>query len=425
MLRTIQASMMLALLFAIHSAPSEAQEALRRLRTRPAAGLSAAVSVSGRSLLHTTQLFPSVGRGEAGDNGLQQQFETLTNRLEDVLRHAGSDRPDVVKLNVYVTDVDAADFVRAHLREWFGDRDLPAVSYVQTRLPVPGTRIALDAVVSSTPLSGARPRQARLEAAGTSGSASSYSVMPLGDAIYIAGQAQPGELPAATAQTLNGLLRTLEYLNLSREQIVQLKCFLAPMADVASVDRQIAAFFGDRPIPPVSHVEWISGRLPIEIELVACAPAAASADTIEIGTPPWMKASPVFSRVTRLFGDERIYLSGMYARQTGDAESQVRDIFAAMRAILAEAGSDFRHLAKATYYVSTAEASSQLGAIRPTVYDPSRPPAASKATVAGVGAKERSIAMEMIASRDPTVDLPTPDVAVHVVEDSSVGDFQE
>ena len=115
----------------------------------------------------------------------------------------------------------------------------------------------------------------------------------------------------------------------------------------------------------------------------------------------------------------------MYARQEGDAESEVRDIFAAMRTILSVAGSDFRHLAKATYYVSTAEASSQLGAIRPTVYDPARPPSASKATVAGVGLSDRAITIDMIAARDPTVDLPPVDVSVNVVEDSSIGDFKK
>ena len=76
------------------------------------------------------------------------------------------------------------------------------------------------------------------------------------------------------------------------------------MADVEVVEEEIAAFFGDSPLPPASHVEWIAGSLPIEIELVASAPAKTASDTIEIATPPWMKASPVFSRVTRLFGNE-------------------------------------------------------------------------------------------------------------------------
>ena len=194
---------------------------------------------------------------------------------------------------------------------------------------------------------------------------------------------------AGRTDTLAGLVRTLEHLGLGLEHIAEIKCFLDPMTEIELVDEQIAAFFGDAPVPPVSHVEWIAGSLPIEIELVAYAPAEKSFDTIKISTPPWMKSSPVFSRVTRLYGNERIYLSGLYSSKDGDGESQVRDIFASMRTTLAETGSDFRHLAKATYYVSADDSSAKLNEVRPTIYDPSRPPSASKAKVKGVARTSR------------------------------------
>ena len=43
------------------------------------------------------------------------------------------------------------------------------------------------------------------------------------------------------------------------------------------------------------------------------------------------------------------------------------------------------------------DASQQLNEVRPRYYDPKRPPAASKATVHGVGLKQRSITLDMIA----------------------------
>ena len=50
-----------------------------------------------------------------------------------------------------------------------------------------------------------------------------------------------------------------------------------------------------------------------------------------------------------------------------------------------QTGSDWKHLAKATYYVTDDEVSKAHNAIRPKYYDPERPPAASKAMVSKTG----------------------------------------
>jgi len=79
----------------------------------------------------------------------------------------------------------------------------------------------------------------------------------------------------------------------------------------------------------------------------------------------------------------------------------VRDLFEQLREVLAATGSDLRHLAKATYYVTDEDASDALNKLRPEYYDPARPPAASKATVHGVGAADRTVSMDMIAVAVP------------------------
>ena len=55
-----------------------------------------------------------------------------------------------------------------------------------------------------------------------------------------------------------------------------------------------------------------------------------------------------------------------------------------------------KNLAKATYYVTDDEVSKIHNEVRPKYYDPERPPAASKAMVAGCGDKAR-YAMDLIA----------------------------
>ena len=84
--------------------------------------------------------------------------------------------------------------------------------------------------------------------------------------------------------------------------------------------------------------------------------------------------------------------------QTGDAVAQTREIFRLLSGILEQAGSDFEHLAKATYFVTDDAASKALGELRPLYYNPKRPPAASKGTVSSTGFAGRTISLDMIAA---------------------------
>jgi enamine deaminase RidA (YjgF/YER057c/UK114 family) len=205
----------------------------------------------------------------------------------------------------------------------------------------------------------------------------------------------------------------LRFLERGPEHVVQVKAFVHPVGKREEVQREIVAFFGKVAVPPIVLVEW-TFKDSIEIELVvAGAPARASRErerpeasrerqrpeatsAVDYLTPPGMTASPIYCRVCRINHGKRVYIGGLYgAGDTG--AGQVKDIFAQLGALLKKTGSDFRHLAKATYYVSTDDASKQLNVLRPNYYDPKRPPAASKAPVRGVGQKGRGIAIDMIA----------------------------
>jgi enamine deaminase RidA (YjgF/YER057c/UK114 family) len=75
----------------------------------------------------------------------------------------------------------------------------------------------------------------------------------------------------------------------------------------------------------------------------------------------------------------------------------VREIFGSLDGIVRKTASDFEHLVKATYYVSTEGASAKLNELRPEFYNPQRPPAASKAKVKHVGLPEKTVTLDMIA----------------------------
>jgi enamine deaminase RidA (YjgF/YER057c/UK114 family) len=194
---------------------------------------------------------------------------------------------------------------------------------------------------------------------------------------------------------MESLKRTLDFLGLDLSDVVHVKSFLHPVSAAAEVEKRIAAFFGDA-APPQVFVEWTSQDR-IEIELIAAARSGQGGAPIEYLTPPEFTASPVYAKVVRAAHPATIYISGLYPPAGGDAAAQIKDLFAQLTGILGRTGSDLRHLAKATYYVASDDTSRLLNQLRPDYYDPRRPPAASKAGVAGTGLRGRDITMDMIA----------------------------
>ena len=207
-----------------------------------------------------------------------------------------------------------------------------------------------------------------------------------------------GTLAGSTRATLESLERTLKFLGSERSKIVQIKGFMKPMGDAATVRRVVNEYFQGQE-PPLVLVEW-NMPSPIEIELVAATGPGTPAG-LRYLTPPGMTSSPVFSRTAIVQGRfETIYTSGLTAPEGTPFKDQAAPIFGQLKTIMAATGSDMNHMTKATYYVSNPDANKSLDVIRPTLYDPKRPPAASKAGVAGViPGQGRGLLLDMIAVR--------------------------
>ncbi len=358
---------------------------LKRIQSSAKQGLSQAVVVEGAELVHTTQLLPADSLGVIQGDCTADQTAVLLKSLETILAKTGASKSSLVKLNIYLTEDSDRSVVISRLNNWLEEKDLPAVSFVQTRLPNLKAKVAMDAVIASSKT--------------VSRKCSDVSILPRGDVVYVSGQAEKGELKQATRKTLESLLRSIQQMQLDRQNIVSCKCFVPSMEQIDIVNAQIAEFFKGEAIPAVSHVEWMAGSThPIEIEMIASAPLSQSEQSVTYFTPEGMKTSPVYSRVARIHGNKRIYISGLYSTKPGNGEEQTKEIFKTLGSILNQTGSDFKHLAKATYYVSDRDASSQLNKLRPLFYDPKRPPAASKAMVKGVGMQKRSLSIDIIAA---------------------------
>jgi enamine deaminase RidA (YjgF/YER057c/UK114 family) len=369
--------------------PDAARPRVRAIGVDDAAASAMAVRVDGSlPLVHTEQFFPIDRDGSIFAPGeAAQQAEILLAGLKLNLELAGSNLERLVKLNVYAANTSAiAAFQKALVRRCPpGSR--PAISYVVGTLARPGATLALDAVAAADP--------AKQDVGTLPGW--SHSILPPGARIYISGQADPGKsLGEATRNTLQGLDATLRFLNLDRSRVVQAKAFLQPIASAGESRREILEFFGgDKSAPPLVFVEWTMSA-PIEIELVV-AGAEGGSEPVEFLTPPALKPSPVFSRVARVNRGDLIFTSGLYGLAGKTGAEQVEATFDSVRTLLNDSGSDFRHLVKATYYITDDATSRALNDIRPRFYDPTRPPAASKASVSGVGIVGRNIMLDLIA----------------------------
>jgi enamine deaminase RidA (YjgF/YER057c/UK114 family) len=375
-----------------------AEERPRFIEPRDVEGSSGAVVVPDVPLGHTAQFLPIDDQGKiVGAGSVPAQVEAILVQIDAAMQLAApKEKPIIVKLHVVATDAGVADQVRQALARRFAGPEKAAVTYVTGKLRHPAALVAMDAVFALLPDSGARgvlTKAPKLPPAA--------AILAPGAKLYISGQAEKGkDLAEMTRKTMESLESTLKHADVDLKAVVQVKSFVGPFEAVADAEREIATFFhGKAPVPPLVFVEWTTSPS-IEIELVASATGSQApvGETVEFLTPPGMTASPVFSRVARMAAGPSIYISGLYGTSRNVGADETRELFGQLGRLLEQSGSDFRHLAKATYYVSTDEASKKLNDIRPELYDPRRPPAASKAPVTGTGRDGRTITLDMIAA---------------------------
>ena len=355
--------------------------------SQPNAGTSAAVIVADSvPLIHTQQIL--------AEDSEAKPVQSVRKRLQAILNDAGSSLDRMVKLNFVLSSDEQQEALRNELARWTFGNAKPAVSFVTGKLPK-GASWAVDAVALGT----RRPAWKQVE------HGDGFAILPPGTRVYVSGQAVGGkDLAEATRKTLAELRETLKYLGLKETSVVQLKVFLQPMAQHKIVQEEMANFFGAAraTVPPLVLIEWQSS-LSIEIELIAWGGRERAGEPIEFLTPPGMKASPVYSRVARVNDGKLIYLSSFHGKAENNPAAEIPDIFEQMGKVLEKAGSNFSHLAKATYYVTSPQATKTMGEVRPRYYDPKRPPSASLAMVSGTGRAHRTVTMDMIAVPSPRV----------------------
>jgi enamine deaminase RidA (YjgF/YER057c/UK114 family) len=384
------------------NAPLAVAQEITSLRPDPRSGSAGAVVVKDVPLIHTCQILPLDPDGRVAEPGdVAAQAARVITLLKQVLESSDSGLGRLVRVNVYATDRDHFSAIRDVLvKALAGTRTLPAVTWSVTPLPKAGAAVALDAVaVAGLAAGGPVPR---LQVAGMPemSGPTHAAVLPPGNAVYISGMVGKGDMPAATRSALEQLAATMKGLGLSPKDVVHVKTFLRPMSDSEASTRAIVGFFGAQAPPPITHFAWTLGD-PIEIELVVTGGGlsvpAVDSGAVQYYTPPGVVASPYFSRVAIFRGGPRIFTSSVISRDAHDLRADVRGMFRELESLLREAGSDLEHMVKATYFVRNDEASKAHTEARADLYNPRRPPAASKAGVEDTGFEGRASVVDVTA----------------------------
>ncbi len=365
------------------------------------AGTSQAVIVQGQALVHTRQLLPLDREGKiVGEGAVDKQIEQVLNNLDAVLNASGSGLNKLVRLNIYAIAPATVKGVREQLAKRLQPDVRPVISAVLTPMTHHKALVAVDAVAATNDPAAAGQAVAlqRCETVSGDKEAADAAILPRGGVAYLSGvPAEGGLAVSAISKSMATLLKTLSQLQLTPANIVQLKLFLRPAVAADEALRELKRSFPNQMVPPVVFVEWIA-MAPVEIELIAQLPVKEpTAESLQYYTPPDVRALPTFSRVALIRGEQQIYVSGLFSRVAGRGEDQARDVFAQLQTILDKTGSDMRHLAKASYYVSDDDAGRGFDRVRPQLFDPNRPPAASKVMVFGAGQAGRTLTMDMIA----------------------------
>ncbi len=336
--------------FAVGVTPAAAQ--IEKEFINPAGGYTHVVTVKDRGV-KTIYVSGQVGRGA----DLQAHAESAFQGVADQLEAAGASMGDVVKIRIYVTEFDPAQYsiISAARLAAFPEDAWPVSTMLGINaLAREGLRVEIEATaVLADP--GADFELTRI---GPSRGFSQAVVARHGavKTIWVSGQTGRGDdLRAQTSFVFDRVSQRLADAGAAMADVVKINTYIVnfdPEQHMGPFGQGRASAFGDN--PPSSTLlgidRLVNDRIQIEVDAVAVVEESGHAERL---TREFLDPAGSFTQVVTVQGDgaKTIYVSGQVGRTGDPLETQARQAFAGMKRRLEAAGATPADLVKVIYYL--------------------------------------------------------------------------
>ena len=330
--------------------PGEAQ--VEKWFINPAGGFTQVVTATDRGVT-TIYVSGQVGSGST----LQEHAESAFAGVATQLAAAGASMRDVVKIRIYVTDFDPAEYgvISAARLAAFPDDAWP----VSTMLGVNAlAREELRVEIEATAVVAESGADFELTRIGPSRGFSQAVVARHGavKTIWIAGQVGQGDgLAEQTRVVLDRVSERLETAGATMADVVKTNTYIVdfqPDRDMQPFGEGRTGAYGDN--PPSSTLigidQLVNDSMQIEVDAVAVVGAAGNGERL---TTEFIDPAGSFTQVVTVQGDgaKTIYVSGQVGRPGDPLEAQAEQAFAGMKQRLELAGATPTDLVKVIYYI--------------------------------------------------------------------------
>jgi len=277
----------------------------------------------------------------------EAQVKQAMENLGAVLKAADMDFSNVVKANVYLTDISNFSRMNQVYRSFFKS-DPPARTTIAVPALPGGSHVEITFIASRLPKKIIRPEGHRANP-----NAPYSPAIMVGDTLYISGQGSvdpktgklvEGGIDAQVKQTMENIGAILKAAGMDFSNVVSSNVYLTDMANFEKMNEVYRSYFkSDPPARTTVGVTALPVETPVEITFFASRAAR------KIIRPEGVRPSPNFSQAVQ--AGDFLYPAGKVGTGEG-IETQVKETMDSLGAVLKAAGRDFSDVVEAKVYLT-------------------------------------------------------------------------
>jgi reactive intermediate/imine deaminase len=323
--------------------------------------------------------------GRLPEKFADQTRQSLEN-CRTLLNEAGLNLSQVVKSNVYLTDIKTFSEMNEVYKTFFPQSPPARTTVALPALPG-GSQIEITLVASRN-----RERNVIYPVGQTPSPGDLFTpAVQSGELVFLSGQGSrhylskelpTGEFENHVKQCLENLGQVLKAAGLGFEDVIKSDVYLTDIQTIGAMNKVYRTFFQNNPpVRTTVAVTALPGEPPIEITLTA-----SKSKSQKVVAPPNAPSGMPFSAGYRL-GDQ-LYLAGKAGFSKEGFEAQVREVFDGCLETLKAGGMDFSNVLEGKIYLADIQDYDKMNAVYRS-YFPGIFPARTCVAVSGLVAGSR------------------------------------